>query len=204
MSNLNSRFKNASDEMLTRMLRRLPQRLPPAGLTTALRVTASRAREQRSIWAALRQWSERVQWEIGNFVGSLALPAAGGVFSAVFLLGLWVIPTYPVHADSSFDVPTMLTPNSWTGTATEAALKTTGPVAGAGSDVVVDVTIDDRGRIVEYSLVSGPASAQDPDFRRRLENLLLFTEFVPATAFGKPGASRMRLTLLSSSVDVRG
>ena len=205
MSNLNTRLKNASDEMLNRALRNLPRRIPPAGLTTRLRVDVSKLHQRGRLGDVLFQWLDRVQFETWNFVRGLALPAVGGVFTAVILLGLWVVPTYPVRADDSFDIPTMLTANSWTGTATEAALKTTGLVVGAGADVVVDVIIDDRGRIVSYNVVSGgPTVTQDPGFRRRLENLLLFTEFIPATAFGRPGASRMRLNLLSSSIDVRG
>jgi hypothetical protein len=200
-----SNLKNASDEMLRRVLGRLPRRLPPPGLTTALRVAASKERLRRGGFGkALLYWFDRLQWEASDAMRALALPVVGGVFSAVILLGMWVVPTYPVRADSSFDVPTTLTANSFMGTATEAAVKATGPVVGAGADVVVDVTIDGRGRIVEYRVVSGTIFGEDPGFRRRLENLLLFTEFVPATAFGKPGVSRMRLTLTSSSVDVRG
>ena len=197
-------LRQASNETLSRALGRLPRKLSPPGLTTALRVAASRELRRRSIGGAIKYWCERLQLEVSYTMRAHALPVVGGVFCAVILLGMWVVPTYPVRAASSFDIPTILTPNSFMGTATEAAVKATGPVVGAGADVVVDVTIDDRGRIVEYRVVSGAIFAEDPDFRRRLENLLLFTEFVPATAFGRPGASRMRLTLTSSSVEVRG
>jgi hypothetical protein len=40
--------------------------------------------------------------------------------------------------------------------------------------------------------------------RRRLENMLLFTEFVPATQFGVPTTSRLRLPVVSSRVEVKG
>jgi len=204
MSNLHERLRNASDDTLRSVLGRLPRRIPPPALGTRLRVLASKERNRSSIGGVFVAWYDRLCWQAGQMMRSLALPTAGGVFSAVVLLGLWVVPTYPVRPVSSFDVPTMLTPNSWTGTATEAALKTMGPVVGAGGDAVVDVTIDGRGHIVEYKLVSGPNVAQDPEFRRRLENLLLFTEFIPATAFGQPGLSKFRLTLFSSYVDVKG
>jgi hypothetical protein len=197
-------LRNASNEVLSRALGRLPRRLPPPGLTTVLRVSASRELRRRNFRGAFVYWYDRLQWQASNAMRSLALPVVGGVFSAVILLGMWVVPTYPVRADNNFDVPTTLTANSFMGTATEAAVKATGPVVGAGADVVVDITIDDRGRIVEYRVVSGAIFAKDPGFRRRLENLLLFTEFVPATAFGRPGVSRMRLTLTSSSVEVKG
>lgn len=202
MSNLHERLRDASDDTLRRVLGGLPRRMPPPALGTRLRVLASKERSRRSLGGEFLYWCQRLYWEAGDMMRSLALPTAGGVFSAVVLLGLWVIPTYPVRAISSYDIPTALTANHWAGTATDVAVKAMGPVA-AGGDAVVDVTIDDRGRIIEYQVVSGPI-AQDPDFRRRLENLLLFTEFTPATAFGLPGVSKLRLTLSSSYVDVKG
>ncbi|HEX8827394.1 MAG TPA: hypothetical protein VF778_04705, partial [Xanthobacteraceae bacterium] len=61
-------------------------------------------------------------------------------------------------------------------------------------------------RMIDYRIVSGPTTVQDPGFRSRLENLLLLTQYVPATAFGQPGLSTLRLSLtaVSSALDVRG
>jgi hypothetical protein len=166
--------------------------------------------------SALLDWCDRLRLLAHNVMGPVALPAAGGAFSAVILLGMWVVPTYPARVNSGFDVPTELT--------TEVGVKSDGEEhrlatfrrtflsaqaiaqAGtvAGDDVVVDVRIDGVGRMIDYNIVSGPGSVLDPGFRHRLENLLLLTEFVPATAFGKPGLSTLRLTLSPSSVDVRG
>ena len=216
MSRLNLMWKyDQGGEALSRALGSLPQRIPPPGLTTSLRVIASRERQRtlarRSFPAALEYWGDRLRLAAIDVMRPLALPAAGGVFSAVVLLGMWVVPTYPLRATSSFDVPTMVT--------TEATVKDMMPIAGLGNDmvvdaadamadprnVVVDVTVDDQGRLVDYTIVSGPSSVRDPVFLRRLENLLLFTEFVPATAFGRPEFSKMRVTLLSSYVvDVKG
>src|SRR6516162_1073179 len=121
-------LRNASNEVLSRALGRLPRRLPPPGLTTVLRVSASRELRRRNFRGAFVYWYDRLQWQASNAMRSLALPVVGGVFSAVILLGMWVVPTYPVRADNSFDVPTTLTANSVMGTATEAAVKATGPV----------------------------------------------------------------------------
>ena len=230
---LNTRLRNASlrnaglgglspyklgDETLSRVLGALRKRNPPAGLTTALRVHASRERQrlraQINPRSAFLDWCDRLRLLAHNVMGPVALPAAGGAFSAVILLGMWVVPTYPARVNSAFDVPTELT--------TEVGVKSVGEEhrlatfrrtflsaqaiaqAVAGDDVVVDVRIDGLGRMIDYNVVSGPGSVLDPGFRHSLENLLLLTEFVPATAFGKPGLSTLRLTLSPISVDVRG
>lgn len=200
-------LKSSNDETLSRLLRALPRRIPPPSLRTVLRVHASRERQRLAqgwLSGPVIAWYDRLRLLMDNAVWPVALPAAGGVFSAVVLLGMWLIPNYPVLASSGFDVPTGLTANNWTGTATPQAVRAMGAVAVAGADVVVDVTIDDQGRMIDYRIVSGPTTVQDPDFRRRLENLLLSTQYVPATEFGQPVLSILRLSLFSSGVDVRG
>jgi hypothetical protein len=190
------------DRELCAALRALPRR-SPAGLTTSLRVIASRERQrrlaaQRGWWNRLIDFSDRVSLRASNLMGPLVVPFTGGVFSAVVLFGI-MLSTYPVHAntESGFDVPTMLT--------TEATVKGTGPICTGDDDtVVVDISLDGQGRMVDYTIVSGAAVLQNSALRRRLENMLLFTEFVPATAFGKPTTSRLRLPLLSSRVEVKG
>jgi hypothetical protein len=201
MSNDFQRDGKFSDENLSRALRSLPARISPAGLTTSLRVIASRERQrilaQRSLahrWAA---WKDTVSLSMTNFMRPMAIPFAGGVLSAVVLLGMWVIPTYPLRANNTYDIPTMLS--------TEASIKGAAAVSAANGEIVVDVTVDDQGRMVDYQIVSGQVVLQDKVLRRRLENMLLFTTFIPATSFGQPMAARMRLSLHSlSQIDVKG
>jgi hypothetical protein len=183
---------------ITRALRSLPQRMPPPGFTTRLRVLASRELQtsNQTTWDRWVNWFSHVRWMAESMARPLALPFAGGLFSAVALFTTFVVPTYPVRASDSYDVPTMLT--------TEAFIKSTGPLGSAYSDLVVDVTIDEQGRMVDYIIVSGAAILTDAARRRRLENTLLFTEFVPATAFGVPTAGRVRLSLNSSQIEVKG
>jgi hypothetical protein len=198
-----ARMPMEDDQELCAALRALP-RQSPAGLTTSLRVMASRERQrrlaaQRGWWSRLIDFSDRLSLQLGHLMGPLVVPITGGVFSAVILIGS-MLTMVPVHAntEASFDVPTMLT--------TEAEVKGTGPVSTGddGDVVVVDISLDGQGRMVDYTIVSGAAVLQNTVLRRRLENMLLFTEFVPATAFGKPTTSRLRLPLLTSSVEVKG
>jgi hypothetical protein len=192
---------NLTDDVLSQALRSLPSRLPPAGLRTSLLVAASRERQHLiesrtfgSRWGVLRSQFSLI---LNNFMRPMALPFAGGVFSAVVLFSMLVVPTYPVRASSGADIPTMLT--------TEAFVKGTAPVGAASGEIVVDVSVDDQGKMVDYRIVSGQALLKDYTLRRRLENMLLFTQFAPATSFGVPTAARMRLSLHALSyIDVKG
>jgi hypothetical protein len=125
----------------------------------------------------------------------LAVPFAGGVFSAVTLFSVWVVPAYPALAHQGDDVPTQLS--------TEAKVKRLTDIGTSAGDVVVDVTLDSNGQLVDYEIVSGPVSS-DEKARVNLANLLVFSEFVPATSFGKPKAGKIRLCVSSSRIDVKG
>jgi hypothetical protein len=182
-----------NDELLSQVLRGIRPRMSPPGLTTSLRVLASRER-QRLVSGAGRL--DRLRLCFDNLMRPLALPFAGGVFAAIVLFGMCMLPNYPVLGRNAIDVPTMLT--------TQATVKLTGPVGAAGSDVIVDVTVDGQGRMVDFTIVSGGNVVDREALRRNIENLLLFTEFTPATSFGQPTSSRMRLSLRPSSIDVKG
>jgi len=181
-----------NDEVLGQVLRSLRPRVPPAGLTTSLLVLASRER-QRRLGA---NWPDRLRLFASNLMRPLALPLAGGVFSTIVLFSMWLVPTYPMRGASTFDVPTDLT--------TEATVKGAGPIGNTAGDVVVELTIDGQGRMVDYRIVSGRNELANDAVRRSLENTLLFIEFTPATAFGQPTAGKMRLSLRSSHIDVKG
>jgi hypothetical protein len=183
-------------ERLMRALRSLPSRVPPPILGTSLRILASRElrRQKLSRWERCLERVGHVRFLAGDMMRPLALPLAGGVFSAIVLFSSVFLTTYPAPADVRRDVPTVLT--------TEASVKSAGPIGAAG-DVIVDVTIDEQGRMVDYTIIGGAVLA-DVAYRRQLENMLLFTEFAPATAFGVPTVSRIRLSLSSASVEVRG
>lgn len=180
-------------------LRSLPQRTPPPELAVRLRVVASKARLQSvsgvSPWIRFR---DRFQLTLSNLMRPLALPLAGGLCSAVVLFSA-LVPTF----NSTFamnkalapgDVPTMLT--------TEPMVKYMAPIAFETGAVDVDLKIDEQGRIVDYAIVS--AGKQTDQLRRSIENNLLFTEFWPATAFGRPIAGTVRVSFRSNRIEVRG
>ena len=89
-----------------------------------------------------------------NFMRPMAIPFAGGVLSAVVLFSMWLVPTYPLRANNAFDIPTMLS--------TEASIKSAAAVGAANGEIVVDVTVDDQGRMVDYQIVSGQIASAGP------------------------------------------
>jgi hypothetical protein len=185
-----------NDPALSNALRHLPRAASPIGMTTSLRVLASRERERtinKVTWRSqFNNWVGRVHLAIENVMRPLALPVAGGVFSAVTLFSVWVVPAYPEFARTGLDVPTQLS--------TEACVQGLSSIATSGEEIVMDVTLDDRGQVVEYKVLS---DVLDVMARRKLENMLVFeTTFVPATSFGQPTASKIRLWLNSRRFDV--
>jgi hypothetical protein len=188
----------AGEERVSMMLRSLSHHVPPAGLTTSLRVIASRERqrliEQRSPGGVFAAWLNRTRLTLQDILRPLMLPATGGLFSAVVLFSMWVVPTYPLRAKTTaLDIPTSLT----TSVDVVDVVKRSAGV-GLSDSVLVDVDVDDQGHFVDYQVVSGAAAVSDPTTRHRMENLLYFTKFAPATAFGMPMAGRARVLLLPS------
>jgi hypothetical protein len=190
LADLDNRVMDA----LGRALRSLPRRVPPASLNSSLRVLASRE-IQRQAYGRRAALADRVGLFCDNLMRPLALPFAGGVASTIILFSMWLSPGYPVHASSNMDVPTVLT--------TEASIRKTAPIAESTDDVIVDVTVDGQGRMVDYSIVKGNIAKQEA-MRRRIEGVLLLIEFNPATAFGQPVEGRIRLSLSASHMDVKG
>jgi Putative zinc-finger len=183
---------------LREKLRTLPGRTPPPELTTRLRVIASKVRME-SFGGATRwsRWRDRLELCLSNLMRPLALPAVGGLCSAIFLFSTLVPMFKSAFAmnESPGDVPTML--------ATQPMLKYTAPMVFADGDAVVDLQLDDQGRIIDFSIVSAPGQ-QSEKLRRSIENSLLFTEFWPATTFGHGVAGTIRISFRSSRIDVRG
>jgi len=130
-----------------------------------------------------------------NLMRPLAIPTAGGFASALVLFSAFAsgitIPSVP----GSADVPT--------GLYTEASVKSYLPLGFESGDVVVELTIDDQGRVVDYTLPNLPHTGSR-EAMRNIANHLLFTQFTPATSFGQPLAGKVRLWFRSSRIDVKG
>ncbi len=188
-------------EAIQSALHALPQRLPPSDLATRLRVIASRERTRRSIFATLQtavaHYRSRAWLLFENLARPLAIPAFGGLAAALVLFSVAAMNyATPVQASTS-DVPTVLY--------TEASFKNMGLFPLDTEEVVIDLTIDENGRVLDYRFVDGGVPIQnDKQLKNKIDTALLFAEFVPATSFGQPIPGKVRLSFRRGHIDVRG
>ena len=195
--------RNAGDLRATAALRAqlaaLPRHEPPPQLRSQLRVMASQAAQRRRMWsnpASVAAYAlSRLGLVVNNLMRPYALPVTGGLLSAVVIFSV-VLTSYPMIGEIQGDVPTPVS--------TEPGVVSSLAFGLGDEDIVVDVSIDDQGRVMEYSLPTGQRWATDPEIRRSLENTLLCTRFQPATRFGQASWGRTRITIRRSSMDVRG
>ena len=189
---------DSEDRELRRVLKALPQRRPTADVAMRLRVIASResARRQGRVtwqqWA--RTWFTDFRLWADNLMRPLAIPTAGGFLSALLLFAVLAPQLGQRIVLVTEDVPTVLY--------TTASIQSFKPLGFNDVSILVEVTIDDTGRVVDYSIPN--AQAADRDLHRSIENYLLFTQFTPVRNFGQPVKAKVRISFQSSSIAVRG
>ncbi len=169
----------------------LGRKAAPPDLALKLRVALSQelANSRRSRWDSLR-----VRWE--NAFNATMVPATAGLVTTLIIFGLLISFLYPAQVRASNDVPTMLyTPAELKSTPFELSMG----VANTDS-LVVEAYVGSDGRVLDYRVLSAPEDAES--VLPQLKNMLIFTTFSPATAFGQPTSSRVILTF--SKVQVRG
>jgi len=183
------------------LLSRVPQAVPPADL--AIRIKVAAAQSQPSLWRRLR---DRADIIFDHVFRPLTVPATGGVFSAIVVFALvlqLMVPGIEVKAVPN-DVPLNILrpaelvslseyPTSWASDQQE-------PELSLPQGLQVYVTVDARGQMMDYEILSGPTS---PDLRHQLDQLLLFSRFRPMMTFGRPTAGG-HVILNFSAVRVRG
>ena len=163
----------------------------PPDLSLKLRVALSQelANSRRSRWERLR-----VRWE--NAFNATMSPATAGLLTTLIIFGVLISFLYPAQVRASNDVPTVLyTPAQLQSTPFEWSVGVT-----SAESLVVEAYVGPDGRIQDYRILSAPEDAQA--ILPQLKNMLLFTTFQPATAFGQPTSGRVILTF--SKVLVKG
>jgi hypothetical protein len=169
----------------------LGRKSAPPDLALKLRVALSQelANARRSRWDSLR-----VRWE--NAFNATMVPATAGLVTTLIIFGLLISFLYPAQVRAANDVPTMLyTPAELKSTPFELSMG----VANTDS-LVVEAYVGPDGRVLDYRVLSAPEDAEA--ILPQLKNMLIFTTFNPATAFGQPTSSRVILTF--SKVQVKG
>jgi len=184
---------------LRRALQELPVLSPPEHLSVSLSVLASRERRRRLRWrslaSVLADWTAGVRLWADNLMRPVALPLAGGLLSAALLFSLLVPSIAFNRLPILRDVPISIS--------TEAALKAQSPFGFDDDDFVLEVLVDEKGAMVDYSVAEGQRLDLNPQLQRSIENNLLFTEFTPATNFGQPTTSKMFVSFKRSHFNVK-
>jgi len=169
----------------------------PDELVGRLQVLASHERQRQlrraNVSALFRHWGSLVWLFFDNMMRPRALPFAGGIFSAVLMVGMW----FPAKASKqpSEDVPLypssseVLRLHAW-GYISPSPLEVR--ITGAG-DAVLELTIDERGRVVDYTLKSGEMTPE-------VGSMILLSRFTPATLFGRPTSGKLVYRLSQISV----
>jgi hypothetical protein len=170
----------------------------PGNLAVQIRLMAARMEMAPSL--ARRAWL-RTKLVFENILEPLAVPATGGIVVAmlafVFVVqGILVgIPFGAVHDDQ----PTNLLQPAQLESLPPFPLPGISTGNGSGS-LTVEVTLGAQGEVANYRIVSGP---DDPEVRRQIDQVLLFSRFRPEMSFGRPTAGG-QLMLGFSEIRVRG
>jgi len=181
-------------------LKAAPVRPVGRQLALALRILASReaARRRRQVdfRTRMRDFGERLRVRVEPLMKPVALPAAGGLATAM-LLFFAVMMSFQgiVSGPRPNDVPTVLA----TGPLLKSTLLDTVP-----DSITVYVLVDNQGRVIDYDPPKELSAEAKKELRRVIGSSLLFTQFDPATTFGQPTAGWVRVTYRSTQLDVRG
>jgi hypothetical protein len=175
---------------------------PPAELVAEIRARAAQA---RSPWAlATRVW-HRALLTSQNILEPLAVPATGGVLTAIAVFMLVVqsmLVGMPIGQFRADDLPLNLVQ--------PAQLESLAPFPVPGGSVsdgkldatplLIEATLDAQGGVVYYKILSGPNDAAS---QHEIDQVLLFSRFRPQLGFGRPmGGGRVILSF--SEVRVHG
>jgi Putative zinc-finger len=154
----------------------------PADLALRIREKAATSRARVS-WP-LRMW-RRAMLVSQNIVEPMALPAAGGILTAMvaFLFAVQGILMGVPRGVIADDLPTSLMQPARLESL--APFPMTGITAGPEDDgvLILEATINEQGQVVSYNIIAGPNNLA---LRRQLDQMLLFSRFSPQLSFGRP------------------
>jgi len=162
----------------------------PADMALRLRLAISREAAQVRVtpFASLR-------FRLENGFNAFMVPATAGLLSAIVFFGL-LIGFFAIPSNNN-DVPV----SNVFYTPPELAISPFGMTDSVSSDsVVVEAYVDSNGRVQDYKVLSSPDGNYNVD--PRIKNMLIFTIFRPATAYGRPTAGKAVLSF--SQINVKG
>jgi hypothetical protein len=181
-----------SMESTRKTMRRMAEPRLPAGLQQNLRSMASYERVRllsRASFVSRRQrWTSRLQMAFENMMRPAFLPFAGGVLSAALSFGLLVPNLSFAHhfgegpSTQIFNMPDGVV----VGTTGEPPRIEPADAVMTDYETVVELTVDTTGRVTDYQVTRGQLTAD-------LKELIMFSNFTPATFFGRSTTAKVKV-----------
>ena len=175
-------------------LKSLPQKSVSPLLGTRLRVIASRERSRqalrRDLAARIAELRARARLVFDNLLRPIAVPAAGGMLASFLCFGA-IVDTLQYRPEWQNDIPV--------GLYTQVAIDDVSPFSVNGNDVMVQLTIDKNGAVSDFEV---PQGTETPEQLREIGNLVLYSSFTPATAFGQPVTGKILVNI--HHINIRG
>jgi hypothetical protein len=173
------------------LLSKVGRRKVPAEVGLKLRVAMSQeiARSKRPVLANMFV-------RLSNAISSMMVPATAGLASAVLVFGVLMgFMTVPLQAGNP-DVPLVV------GTDPQVQQISFGATLDSihEGSLVIEADVDSHGRVQDYRILSDEGTS--PELLPQVKNMLIFTTFRPATAFGRPTTGRAILSF--SKISVKG
>jgi hypothetical protein len=188
--------------LLTSQLASLEAVPAPADLAVRIRINAL---ERPSRWSSVSRLWSRAVLASQNIVEPLAVPATGGILTALVVFALVVeslVMGIPMGKPVPNDQPLNLVQ--------PAALEELAPFSvssimdatdrGNSGSLMVEATLNAEGEVLFYRIVSGPHSTA---VQQQIDEIMLFSRFRPELNFGRP-TSGGHVFLSFDQVRVRG
>jgi anti-sigma factor RsiW len=190
---------------LSTLMSRTAGAVPPADLPVRIRVAVAQARESLDWAARLRSWTSHVDILLENMLRPVALPATAGFVSAMLV---FVVVLQMIAPGMALTIPNDVPINLMRAASLESLASFPVTPSSEGSEaaafgqhgLLVDVTVDELGHMVNYEILSGP---DGPAVRRQLDQVLLISRFHPQLSFGRPTPGG-HVVLSFNEVRVRG
>lgn len=177
----------------------LSQKVVPPLLSTRLRVIGSRERSRmllrRDLKARLAELRRNAKLVFDNLLRPFAVPAMGGTLASFFCI-VMIVDTLHFHPEWQPDIPVGL----FTGVSIEGL----SPFSVNGPDVTLQLTVAPNGKVSDFQL-SGDGSvarAASPEEMKEIGNMVIFSTFTPATAFGQLVSGK--IVVGSRHINIRG
>jgi hypothetical protein len=182
-------------ESLRAELQRTPAPVIPPYLAEKLHLLAMRERVRQMTHATaargLTLWATRLQLFGSNLMRPLALPFAGGLLSALVVFSIIFLPSFravgPLGLDPAIE---LATPAS--GTVVGIPGETPGTIlrgpALSCDETIVELTIDGTGNVRNWNMIRGHMTDD-------VKNMIVYSQFIPATYFGRPVESKVQVAL---------